>query len=234
MTLRSCWLSRAGSRGDNQDLLLEPVSTGLDWWCAIADGVGTSHHGARASRFCIDAIRKTMQDELAMDTLFRAVSAYMIRRAAEIGVTDSMSTTLSVLRLSRCTAFVGHVGDTRITHYRGNGVMTRTHDQTEVQRLVDTGVLSRYQARRYPRKNVLISAMSTHSEYDLYESAFGVHVGDRILLTTDGFHQIVDRREIALLSSRHASLDLFFEGIKDSLSRRSLADDATCLAVEVE
>lgn len=234
MMPRSLWLSHAGPRGDNQDFILEPTSTGIDWWCAIADGVGSSHHGVSASRICIEATKKTIQDELGMNTLFRAVSEHMSQMATDLGITKSISTTLSVLRLSRHVAFVGHVGDTRITHYRGSGVMTRTHDQTEVQKLMDDGVLSRFQAKRYPRRNVLISAMSTHIEYRLYKNEFDIHVGDRILLTTDGFHQMFDRREIARLSYRHAILGSFFEAIKDSTLMRSLTDDATCLAIEIE
>lgn len=146
----------------------------------------------------------------------------------------SISTTLSVLRICGDQAFVGHVGDTRISHYRGAGVMGRTKDQTEVQKLLDDGVLTKNQAARYPRRNVLLSAMSAGRDYDLHEQQFTVQKGDRILLTSDGFHSKLLRGRIAQLSSSNAKFEDFWMAVEAALSTESVDDDASCLAIEIE
>ena len=234
MNLRFASLSRAGPANNNQDCFMEPITSGDDWWCAIADGVGSSQYGAIASKICIDWLSANLSDAISMRSIFRAISDYLRTRAMEHQVHRRMSSTLSVLRLSGHDAFVGHVGDTRISQYRGGGVVTRTYDQTEVQLLIDEGVLSRYQARRYPRKHVILSAMSSHHRYELYESRFSVEKGDRILLTTDGFHQTVNRRSVAHLSSSHKDFCSFFQAIKNTVSDLTPSDDTTCLAIELE
>ena len=233
ISLRSQSVSLVGPRGDNQDHLLAPIRTGADWWCAIADGVGGSEHGGLASRMCIDALRQHVGDNLSMTTVFTAVFEHLLQNARGAGGRHSMSSTLSVLRLSRGTAFVGHVGDTRITHYRGHGVMSRTRDQTEAQRLLDEGVISPHQARRYPRRNVLLSAMSPRGTYTLYQNTFGVVSGDRILLTTDGFHNKLRPRQVARMSVQAGSFLAFFQSMCRELADIALNDDATCLAVEI-
>jgi PPM family protein phosphatase len=231
MKVRHC--SIAGPKGENQDAILQPFSVGECVWCGIGDGVGSSAFGGQAARSSLEIVRQVAEGE-SMAELFARVSKRLSEIAAEKGSVKSISTTLSVLRICGDQAFVGHVGDTRISHYRGSGVMARTKDQTEVQKLLDDGVLTKNQARRYPRRNVLLSAMSTGHGYDLFEAEFTVQRGDRILLTTDGFHSKLLRGRIAELSASKPEFDDFWNSIQDALSAESLEDDASCLAIEFE
>ena len=233
MSLNYKSLSLAGPRGRNQDCVLEPITSGADWWCAIADGVGGSEGGEVASRVCIEAVRRSIADGEMMLNLFHKVLDAMSHEATANDKNFRMSSTLSVLRISGTMAFVGHVGDTRISHYRGAGVMGRTRDQTEVQKLLDDRVLTKYQARRYPRKNVLLSAMSLRKKFTLFENKFSVERGDRILLTSDGFHAQLQKKAIAELSRNCSTFDMFFSAIETQFRKLSLNDDATVLALEL-
>src|SRR3546814_5436694 len=78
------------------------------------------------------------------------------KTAYEMRISDWSSDVCS----SDLNARVGHVGDSRIYHLRGSGLVTRTKDQTEVQHLIDEGILTPERAKMYPRKNVLLSAIS--------------------------------------------------------------------------
>jgi PPM family protein phosphatase len=226
------YCSIAGPKGENQDAVLPPFRVGDSLWCAIADGVGSSALGGLAARTSLDVVRQTSGE--LMRELFARVSQKLAEVAAEEATTKSISTTLSVLRICGTHAFVGHVGDTRISQYRGHGVMVRTKDQTEVQKLLDDGVLTKNQARRYPRRNVLLSAMSSGRDYDLYEAEFTVQQGDRVLLTTDGFHSKLMRGRIAEISCSNAAFSDFWNAIQDALSAERLEDDASCLAFEID
>ena len=226
-------LSLVGPRGENQDCILEPTSSGVDWWCGIADGVGGSRYGAAASRLCIDALKQSIADGKTMDDLFSRISEHLIHKAKIPGFDRDMSSTLSVLRLSRFQAFVGHVGDTRITHYRNGGAIARTHAHTEVQQLLDDGVISKFQARRYPRRNVILSAMTPGKGYNLFKNRFSIRRADRILLTSDGFHQKLWKKGITQFSAGNSVFDSFFRSIEYEVSNVELTDDATCLAIEI-
>jgi protein phosphatase len=112
--------------------------------------------------------------------------------------------------------------------------MGRTKDQTELQKLLDDGVLTKNQAARYPRRNVLLSAMSAGRDYDLHEQEFLVQKGDRILLTSDGFHSLLLRGRIAHISSSNPAFEDFWSALEAALAAETLDDDASCLAVEIE
>ena len=227
-------LSLSGPRDLNQDCVLEPLKSGVDWWCAIADGVGGTEFGEVASRMCIEAVKNLAADGETMHTLFYKAADMLSSAAVNEQEYARMGSTLSVLRISGTRAYVGHVGDTRIYHYRGDGVMNRTYDQTEVQKLLDDGILTKYQARRYPRRNVLLSTISPKKKFTLFENEFSIQSGDRILLTSDGFHENLRRREIARISNFNSEFALFVDAIKNALAKITLSDDATVLALEIQ
>lgn len=225
-------LGITGPKGENQDSILEPFQLDGTTWCGVADGVGSTALGGLAARASLDEVRRMTVSE-PMPAVFNKVARKLAAIADEQGSPKSLSTTLSVLKIDGDKANVGHVGDTRITHYRGGGVMTRTKDQTEVQKLLDDGVLTMNQARRYPRRNVLLSAMSAGREYDLHEATFKLNIGDRILLTSDGFHSKLLRPQLAALSEAMPDFDEFWHALEDLLSSETLDDDASCLALEI-
>ena len=223
-----------GPRGDNQDCVLEPVCTGRDWWCAVADGVSGSDDGGRAARACIEAVKGHVGDGTPMTELFRSVRRHLRATAALDTPQPRLATTLSVLRVAEQRAFVGHVGDSRIMHFRDRSANLLTHDQTEVQKLLDAGVLGKYQARGYPRRGILLSAMASRGKYDLFENRCVLQGRDRVLLTTDGLHDSLDLDELLHISAMYESFDAFYASLRAIARSLPLADDTTCLAIEVD
>lgn len=217
----------------NQDAFLAPVKIGDSTWCAIADGVGGRSGGREASRICISFLNESLDEKSSMKSVFRGVSDRLSEFSMKNEELRKLSSTLTVLQIKNGKGFFGHVGDTRITHIREKGIMTRTKDQTEVQKLLDDGVISKYQARRYPRKNVLLSAMNAKKNYDLLEGQFDLLPTDRILLTTDGFHSKLLRQEVLDISIKNPEFDKFWEQLSNSIENVKLDDDATCLGIQL-
>lgn len=233
MRISSRFISMAGPKGDNQDNLLLPIEVDGRWWTAIADGVGGSDRGGLASKTCVESVKEICRQQPSMPDLFSEVWARLKSVASSQKAGTKMSSTLTVLKLDATKGWIGHVGDTRVTHYRTGGVMIRTHDQTEVQRLLDEGALSPQQAARYPRRNVILSAMTPDRQFELFEAEFAIRKGDRILLTTDGFHSVLHRRSISEISESCPDFEDFFLEIERRLAAAKLVDDATCLAIEI-
>ena len=227
-------ISFEGPKRSNQDAILEPLQCGSHVWCGVADGVGSTALGGLAAHSSLDEVQRAAREGESMEVVFSKLADRLNEEARLQQGSKSLSTTLSILRLTEEVATLGHVGDTRICHYRGKGVMLRTKDQTEVQKLLDEGALSRAQARRYPRRNVLLSAMSAGRDYDLFENKFMVQPRDRILLTSDGFHSKLPRGLIAEISGSHRDFDEFWVELIDSIVKHELDDDASCLAIEID
>ena len=198
---------------------------------ALADGVGKSSFSPNASRVATE-IATSMPFNTGIDEIFERARLALIDGSSN-AQGAVWSTTLTICKVSNLKALVGHVGDSRLYHLRGEGIMTRTRDQTELQVLLDEGVLSKERAKKYHRRNVLLSALSSDSVYDLQESSFEIAHGDRILLISDGVYKQILRKEIAALSTRASSVDLFISGLKNLLLSRGIVDDSSAVCIEI-
>ena len=206
------------------------LTSGSSTILAIADGVGSSQYSHQSSRLAIEAAIDVLSGggASAMPAAFKAAKQAVTTRAIEMSA-RSMSTTLTVCCVVSKSVFFGHVGDSRLYHLRGEGLQTRTTDQTEVQHLLSQGVISRERAKRYPRKNVLLSAISSNSSYDLQTGSFEIEAGDRILLVTDGIHNQIGKKEIALMSLKNQSTFDFMTYLKSGLEKVGIVDDSSAL-----
>lgn len=199
---------------------------------ALADGVGKSVHGPDASRTATSIATSAALTKGIPEIFEEARNALIAGAATTPG--SVWSTTLTVCRVSNSRATVGHVGDSRLYHLRGDGIITRTRDQTELQALIDEGVISKERAKKYPRRNVLLSALSSESNYDLQVSEFEVTAGDRLLLISDGVYKQILRREVAEISASTKSVDDFVSKLKILLVSRGIVDDSSAICVEIE
>ncbi|QRM39461.1 serine/threonine-protein phosphatase [Rhizobium rhizogenes] len=234
MELKFSSFSCQGARPTNQDRLLEPVMMSAGTWiAAIADGVGGASGGAEAAQFAIETAAANSGLLPDLDLIFAETVKKIIAFAAADEGLKRMATTLSVIHIQQATVHVAHVGDTRIYHLRGGGLNTLTRDQTELAELRRKGILSEYQARRYPRKNVLLSALSPRADYEIYHSEAALESGDRLLLLTDGLYEKLTRQAISDLSSSNAEVERFANALRDRAADLSPTDNFTAVAVEV-
>lgn len=199
---------------------------------ALADGVGKSAHGPNASKTATSIATSAALTKDIRELFEDARIALIAGAATTPGAV--WSTTLTVCRVTDYRASVGHVGDSRLYHLRGEGIVTRTRDQTEVQALIDGGVISKERAKKYPRRNVLLSALSSESSFDLQLSEFEVSAHDRLLLISDGVYKQILRREIAEISVNAKSVPEFVRNLKDLLLSRGVVDDSSAICVEIE
>jgi len=147
---------------------------------------------------------------------------------------SEMATTLTVCSILNNQTTIGHVGDCRIYHLRNNGIITRTKEQTELQKLIDDKIITQERAQRYHRKNVLLSVMSPRLEYDLFKNTFEVEPEDRILLLTDGAWSLLTKIEIRDLSVSSNSSQELAERLEHLLETKNIRDDYSVIVIEVK
>lgn len=220
--------------GENQDAVAVFRVSDMAAVLAVADGMGGEAGGAIAAATAIGVIKDWGERiiDAPMLSVFETVRDRLIDVSKSDSSLASMGTTLTLCLIADQSVRFAHVGDCRVYHLRARGIQTRTKDQTEVQALLDYGVLSRAKARRYPRRNVLVSVLSPTEEFDLQEGAFSLEGGDRVLIVSDGVYKVLSKAEIRDISVESESIDVFLDRLRDELVSRGLRDDSSVVVVE--
>ena len=182
---------------ENQDAHLNGTPAGL--W-AVADGMGGHDAGRYASHAVIEALR-TITPQASAAQLLRACEACVIdvnnelmRIAGETGTI--IGTTLVALLTHDVHYACVWAGDSRIYLAQGGAMTLVSRDHTEVQDLVERGLLSEQEGRTSPGRHILTRAIGVSRELEL-EIAQGVlRHGDTFLLCSDGLTNYVDEAEL--------------------------------------
>jgi serine/threonine protein phosphatase PrpC len=184
-------------RKANEDAVAVLPQAGL--W-AVADGMGGHKNGAWASSVVaghLKALRAVgdfdAQVREAADAV-HAANAEIYARAQAEGVTMGSTAVVLVLGGKRFTAL--WAGDSRIYLKRGANLHRLTRDHTQVEDLVEHGVLTPEEALEHPMRHVLSRAVGTQPELEIDAVTDEVEVGDTFLLCSDGLTAVVPETEI--------------------------------------
>ncbi len=198
-------------KNTNQDSVLMKVAQtdyGNVTFAAICDGMGGLAKGELASATLVRMLSKWFEEQfpemlyqgLSMETLQESWSSLIYQANAKISsygnaLHTSMGTTMVVLLIVGQMYYIGNVGDSRI--YSIKEELTQiTKDQTVVQREMDLGNMTYEEARRDPRRNVLLQCVGASQviEPDFYTGT--VDPGTMFLLCSDGFRHVISPEEL--------------------------------------
>ena len=202
-TGRPRWFSAGATdqgrvRNVNQDAYLDRPELGL--W-AVADGMGGHAEGAHASRAIVDALAALPYTALlgrrarAIIAALRRVNRELQNYAAAIQA-DIIGSTVVALVLARDHAAVLWTGDSRVYRLRDGHLDCLTNDHSQVQWLVDEGLLAPELAETHPSANVLLRAIGSEEELKVDYRLERLQAGDRFLLCSDGLYRELDAAAI--------------------------------------
>jgi protein phosphatase len=194
-----------GGRELNEDAFAAIVSSASDRFgsrqhavAVVADGMGGTQAGERASQFAVDETVRTFltpPDWLATASETIAVeraSSWLLERnehafvlGTRLGVGKEFGTTLSAVVLLGSRLLLMHLGDSRIYRLRRNSLELLTKDQSLAQRYLDDGRLTLEQARTSEHRSVLISHLGSE-RCSPQVACLAIERGDVLLLATDG------------------------------------------------
>lgn len=207
----------------------------------VADGIGGHTHGAIASAVAVDAMleavtampQRSADDRALIEGLESAV-AHAQRRVASVAERKALrlnpGTTLTLAYVDWPTMLVAHVGDSRCYLVRDGALRQLTDDHTLAAAVEDMGAPSDGEMG----KHVLLNAIGGGTDdlrVDLHRQR--LERGDRVLLCTDGLHDLVSDHQI--LSIVDGSPD--FMQATDGLIGAALAaggtDNVTAVLMQV-
>jgi protein phosphatase len=171
----------------------------------VADGMGGHSSGEVASEMAVDLISHYFyadQESPISDALRNAVEL------ANADIYDSsttaeeyfgMGTTVVALVIQEGTAYVAHVGDSRLYRLRGPDMERLTIDHSQVMELVQLGIISFEEAQNHEDKNIILRAVGTQPTVEVeMAEPFQVEVGDEFMLCSDGLCDMANDEEIRM------------------------------------
>jgi len=189
-------------RAINEDAVLDRREIGL--W-AVADGVGGAHAGDRASQAIVDSLAELPAAASGPEMLqqlqrtLEQVNGRLYGEALAAGSERPIASTVVCLLIQGDRFFCLWAGDSRLYRLRDRRFEQISRDHSEVQSLLDYGLITADEARRHPRANAITRAIGAQQELALDCIMGDVEPGDHFLLCSDGLTKVVDDAEIALV-----------------------------------
>jgi PPM family protein phosphatase len=187
----------------------------------VADGVGGAVAGERASAIVLQEIEKYMlytarwflrNDQVEDSVLLQNFGdglARLERALFEAEQKDpslaGMATTMTAARSVGTDLLLANVGDSRAYLFHSGHLEQLTRDHTVAQEMVDQGLLRPEQVRHHQMRNRLTQAIGGGAGVHGDVHKLQIADRDRLLLCTDGLHDMVPNDEIAEILRRESN-----------------------------
>ena len=237
---RNTWTSVAKThvgnvRKINEDSYLDAPDVGL--WC-VADGMGGHQKGDTASTMIIDYLQSllSVQDYPLstgqIEERLILVNQNLINLAQRLPDSNVIGSTVAILLFADNLVHCLWAGDSRIYRLRNGQLKQLTRDHSQVEEMVQAGLLTSEEAAVHPAANVITRAIGASPELELDLLSFERFAGDRYLLCTDGLNKVMTDPEIADLMQQNALPDLAEDMMQTALHRHA-RDNITLVMVDV-
>lgn len=169
----------------------------------VADGMGGHAAGEVASGIVIETMRELVaRDDLTSEDIPRqllAANTRILDAVRSHPEQKGMGTTAAGLVLVAAGGsdhwVVFNVGDSRVYRWIDGTLTQMTVDHSEVQELVDAGVITDAEARVHPARNVVTRSLGTDYAYQPDTWVLPPYAGERFVICSDGLtNEVSDER----------------------------------------
>lgn len=226
-------LSHVGNiRKLNEDAYLERSDVGL--WI-VADGMGGHSSGDFASNMIVDAFREVTLPEKLVDRVdlledgLLEINRNLREEALRRGADTTIGSTVVVLLAYEYQIILLWAGDSRAYCLRNCQLSRITQDHTQVEELVEEGVLLREDAENHPSSNVVTRAVGAMDQLYIDLDNYAIEPGDIYLLCSDGLNKELQEHEIEKILSKGKSARESGQLLLDEVLRRGARDNVTLI-----
>ena len=170
----------------------------------LADGMGGHLGGEYASTMAVKDLKDLLsqaQDKEAITRAIQEVNERIYDKSLEDENLAGMGTTLSMIYILGKELYYANIGDSRIYRVQNKKLEQLTVDDSYVNYLVEVGAISQEQAKDHPKKNVLLKALGTTKEIDIFVQSLTWEEDDIYLLCSDGLTNMLEEEEILKIIS---------------------------------
>ncbi len=227
-------------RATNQDAFAIDVRPDVAL-LVVCDGMGGANAGNVASRFATEQFMEVLRRYVEQGDFSQMTVRKMLTEAAREANRQvyalsraqpefsGMGTTLVGAVVTENLLTIVNVGDSRAYCISKRGAEQLTIDHSYVEEMVQSGKLSREDARHHPKRNLITRAVGVDAEVtcDLYE----VHLtaDEMLLLCSDGLSGMVSDENIASMLLQPGSMEKVVEDLMDAAYDNGGVDNITAV-----
>lgn len=212
----------------------------------VADGMGGHAEGQRASSIAVESLShyllntmpwffrlRSDEESDLKEELISALQQCQIsieHAAVHQAGNKRMGTTLTMAYILWPRLYVVHAGDSRCYLLRGGRLEQVTRDHTVAQQMVERGALSPEEAATSRWSHMLWNCLGggTHAlTPDVYKAT--LHMGDTLLLCTDGLSGLVPDDRLAALLSQPGTAEQTCQRLIDAANEAGGRDNITAV-----
>lgn len=232
--------TETGKRAHNEDYGYIPAESNALPFIAVSDGMGGHAAGEVASKMTINGVLEQLRhchEDNPVSALRRAISRVNLdvyRTAQDSESLRGMGATLVCTVLGSRRYVVANVGDSRLYHFDGETMEQVTTDHSLVEMLVQSGSISREEARTHPRRNVITRAIGIglSVDIDLFDRSW--KPDDVLLLCSDGLCGSVTDERLCSILRQGGSLDVLADTMVREALQNGSSDNITVLLARCE
>lgn len=208
----------------------------------VADGIGGENAGEIASQMAVNLVYENMIGGLEeiegfsskrMVLLFKKIIAetntnifYEAKKNVDIA---KMGTTFTGGYILFNRLYLAQVGDSRAYILRKDKLYQVTKDQTLVQSLIDSGRITKEEAKNRSDKSIIIQALGDKKDVNVVLSWVNLKRDDILLLCSDGLYDTISDEDICKILNSSRNLNWLCQKLIDSANENGGIDNITVI-----
>ncbi|MCH7516171.1 MAG: serine/threonine-protein phosphatase, partial [Bacteroidetes bacterium] len=160
----------------------------------VCDGMGGHKDGEIASRIAVKSIENHFEETnrnydppKEIYDAFNSANNSIIQTAFNDSMLSDMGSTIVLVLLKDGLVHYANLGDSKIYRIRQGKILQLTKDNSLVQQMIDSNMITKNEAKTHPKKHVITKALGIDPELEpeIYQP-FKLQENDIIILCSDG------------------------------------------------
>ncbi|MGH3633628.1 MAG: PP2C family protein-serine/threonine phosphatase, partial [Mycobacterium sp.] len=234
--------SHIGQRSSNDDRWAADPTQGL---YVVADGVGSAGGGGLAAQLVTELLPTYLPRRLSGADLSGPDAAALLGNAVaqlsddlhargetEPGLAEAHTTVVAAV-VTAFRAVIAHLGDSRAYLYRDHRVHRLTSDHSLVESLIGAGEITPAEAADHPMRTMVTRHVGMTPPASPDVCGVDLQPGDRMLLCTDGLHDVVDDSSLAAVLATHPDPTQACAALIEAANQAGSPSNTTALVVDI-
>jgi serine/threonine protein phosphatase PrpC len=181
---------------------------------AVSDGMGGAEGGEIASKLTtymmqseLPRLPRKLSPQSRLSAAIEEANIIVREERKADGRLHAMGATITAVLIERDMAYIAEIGDSRAYIMRNGRIKQLTTDQTMIQVMLDSGLITPQAAANSANRNILLQAIGAQEHLQVAVNAIELKQNDLFLICSDGLSGKISTEDMAEIINGGKSLD---------------------------